>query len=246
MHSALFTVLSLLQILWMASPAEAGYTLIQQPAANDPMQVHIYELDNGLQVYLTANREEPRFYAEIIVRAGSKHDPQDATGIAHYLEHMLFKGSRQGTLDFEAEKEHLDRIEALYEEHFSETDPERRIALYAQINEANQLAAQYAIPNELDRLYTAMGERALNAHTWLEETVYKVDLPSNRLAHWAKVEAERFHQPVFRLFQTELETVYEEKNRSMDNKDRVIRKAVQQQLYKSIPIAIQRLVPSSI
>ena len=93
MHSALFTVLSLLQILWMASPAEAGYTLIQQPAANDPMQVHIYELDNGLQVYLTANREEPRFYAEIIVRAGSKHDPQDATGIAHYLEHMLFKGA---------------------------------------------------------------------------------------------------------------------------------------------------------
>ncbi|MEE2627131.1 MAG: insulinase family protein, partial [Candidatus Latescibacterota bacterium] len=142
MHSALFTVLFLLQVLWMASPAEAGYTLIQQPAANDPMQVHIYELDNGLQVYLTANREEPRFYAEIIVRAGSKHDPKDATGIAHYLEHMLFKGSRQlGTLDFEAEKEHLDRIEALYEEHFSETDPERRIALYAQINEANQRAA---------------------------------------------------------------------------------------------------------
>ena len=236
MHSALLTVLFLLQILWMASPAEAGYTLIQQPAANDPMQVHIYELDNGLQVYLTANREEPRFYAEIIVRAGSKHDPQNATGIAHYLEHMLFKGSRQlGTLDFKAEKEHLDHIEALYEEHFSETDPERRIALYTQINEANQRAAQYAIPNELDRLYTAMGERALNAHTWLEETVYKVDLPSNRLAHWAKVEAERFHQPVFRLFQTELETVYEEKNRSMDNKDRVIRKAVQQQLYKKHP-----------
>ena len=108
------------------TPAEAGYTLIQQPASNDPMQVHIYELDNGLQVYLTTNREEPRFYAEIIVRAGSKHDLQDATGIAHYLEHMLFKGSRQlGTLDFEAEKEHLDSIEALYEEHFSETDPER-------------------------------------------------------------------------------------------------------------------------
>ena len=114
MYSALYTAFLLLQILWIARPAEAGYTLVQQPASNDPMQVHIYELDNGLQVYLTANREEPRFYAEIIVRAGSKHDPQDATGIAHYLEHMLFKGSRQlGTLDFEAEKEHLERIEAL-------------------------------------------------------------------------------------------------------------------------------------
>ena len=148
MFSALYTALFLFQMLWIAHPAEADYTLIQQPASNDPMKVHIYELDNGLQVYLTANREEPRFYAEIIIRAGSKHDPQDATGIAHYLEHMLFKGSRKiGTLNFEAEKEHLERIEALYEEHFNEINPERRDALYAQINEANQLAAQYAIPN---------------------------------------------------------------------------------------------------
>ena len=220
----------------MPENALARHKLLQGPAADDPMQVHIYQLDNGLQVYLTANREEPRFYAEIVVRAGSKHDPQDATGIAHYLEHMLFKGSRQmGTLDFEKEKVHLDRIEALYEQHFLETDPEKRAEIYAQINAENQLAAQYAIPNELDRLYTGMGERALNAHTWVEETVYKVDLPANRLEQWAKVEAERFHQPVFRLFQTELETVYEEKNRSMDNKDRVIRKAVQEQLYKNHP-----------
>ena len=108
-----------------------------------------------------------------------------------------------------------------------ETDPEKRAEIYAQINAENQLAAQYAIPNELDRLYTGMGERALNAHTWVEETVYKVDLPANRLEQWAKVEAERFHQPVFRLFQTELETVYEEKNRSMDDKDRVILTAMQ-------------------
>ena len=223
-------------LFFMPENALAGHKLLQGPAADDPMQVHIYQLDNGLQVYLTANREEPRFYAEIVVRAGSKHDPQDATGIAHYLEHMLFKGSRQmGTLDFEKEKVHLDRIEALYEQHFLETDPEKRAEIYAQINAENQLAAQYAIPNELDRLYTGMGERALNAHTWVEETVYKVDLPANRLEQWAKVEAERFHQPVFRLFQTELETVYEEKNRSMDDKDRVIRKAVQEQLYKSHP-----------
>jgi len=231
-----FAILFLASLFLVPATVQAGHKLIQRPLPDDPMQVHIYQLDNGLQVYLTSNSEEPRFYAEIIVRAGSKHDPQDATGIAHYLEHMLFKGSRQmGTLDYEKEKVHLDRIEALYEQHFSETDPEKRAQIYAQINEENQLAAQYAIPNELDRLYTGMGERALNAHTWVEETVYKVDLPANRLEHWAKVEAERFHQPVFRLFQTELETVYEEKNRSMDNKDRVIRKAVQEQFYKSHP-----------
>ena len=227
-------------VLAEALPAE--YKLLHGPDPKDPMAAHIYQLDNGLTVYLTQNSEEPRFYAEIAVRAGSKHDPQDATGIAHYLEHMLFKGSKKiGTLDYEKEQVHLDRIEALYEQHFSETDPEKRAAIYAQINAENQLAAAYAIPNELDRLYTAMGESGLNAHTWVEETVYKVELPANRLAQWAKIEAERFHDPVFRLFQTELETVYEEKNRSLDNKGRVIRKAVQEQFYKVHPYRVTTL-----
>ena len=228
--------------LALAEALPAEYKLLHGPDPKDPMQAHIYQLDNGLTVYLTQNKEEPRFYAEIAVRAGSKHDPQDATGIAHYLEHMLFKGSQKiGTLDYEKEKVHLDRIEALYEQHFGETDPEKRAAIYAQINAENQLAAAYAIPNELDRLYTAMGERGVNAHTWVEETVYKVELPANRLAQWAKTEAERFHEPVFRLFQTELETVYEEKNRSLDNKGRVIRQAVQEQFYKVHPYRVTTL-----
>ena len=228
--------------LALAEALPAEYKLLHGPDPKDPMQAHIYQLDNGLTVYLTQNKEEPRFYAEIAVRAGSKHDPQDATGIAHYLEHMLFKGSQKiGTLDYEKEKVHLDRIEALYEQHFGETDPEKRAAIYAQINAENQLAAAYAIPNELDRLYTAMGERGVNAHTWVEETVYKVELPANRLAQWAKTEAARFHEPVFRLFQTELETVYEEKNRSLDNKGRVIRQAVQEQFYKVHPYRVTTL-----
>jgi predicted Zn-dependent peptidase len=217
-------------------PVQADYTLVLPPRHDDPMKVHVYRLDNGLTVYLSENHQEPRFYAEILVRAGSKHDPTDATGIAHYLEHMLFKGSgRIGTLDYESEKKHLDRIVALYEEHFNERFEPRRQEIYAEINREAQAAAKFAIPNELDRLYTAMGERALNAHTSLEETVYKVDLPSNRFDHWAKVESERFVDPVFRLFQTELETVYEEKNRSMDDKGRVIRAAVARQLYKTHP-----------
>ena len=231
-----------LVFLALAEALPAEYNLLHGPDPQDPMQAHIYQLDNGLTIYLTQNKEEPRFYAEIAVRAGSKHDPQDATGIAHYLEHMLFKGSQKiGTLDYEQEKVHLDRIEVLYEQHFGETDPEKRAAIYAQINDENQRAAAYAIPNELDRLYTAMGERGLNAHTWVEETVYKVELPANRLAHWAKTEAERFHEPVFRLFQTELETVYEEKNRALDNKGRVIRQAVQEQLYKVHPYRVTTL-----
>ena len=225
-----------LAVLATALPVPAEYTLVHPPRTDDPMRVHVYRLDNGLRVYLSENHQEPRFYAEILVRAGGKHDPSDATGIAHYLEHMLFKGSgRIGTLDYESEKNHLDRIVELYEEHFGEQFEPRRQEIYAEINREAQAAAQYAIPNELVRMYTAMGERALNAHTSVEETVYKVDLPANRFDHWAKVESERFADPVFRLFQTELETVYEEKNRSMDDKGRVIRAAVARQLYKNHP-----------
>ena len=226
-----------LAILLLATPALATYRLISGPAADDPMQVRVYQLDNGLTVYLTANPLEPRFHAEIVVRAGSKHDPDDLTGMAHYMEHMLFKGtSRLGTLDYEAEKEHLDRIQDLYDERFVETDPERRAELYRQINDTAQLAARYAIPGELDRLYTSMGERGFNAGTSFEYIMYRVDLPANRLHQWARIEADRFHDPVFRLFQTELETVYEEMNmRVIDNRDALLRNAVNALLYLNHP-----------
>jgi len=227
---------TLLCCAWLALPAQAAYRLVQAPVPADPMQVHIFQLDNGLTVYLTENHQEPRFYAEIAVRAGSKHDPPEATGIAHYLEHMLFKGTtRMGTLDFEKEKPHLERIEALYEEHFAQTDPEKRKEIYARINQENQLASQYAIPNEIDRLYSTIGGDS-NAGTWADGTTYLVDLAANRLRQWAAVESERFARPVFRLFQPELEIVYEEMNkRYHDDKDQIISDAVDRLLFKNHP-----------
>src|SRR5256885_16830996 len=125
-------------------PALAGLQRLNQPNPKDPMAVQIYQLDNGLTVYLTQNHETPRFEAQIAVRAGSKQDPAESTGLAHYLEHMLFKGTTKvGTLDYEKEKPHLDRITGLYEKHFHETDAEKRKAIYAEINQESQLAAQY-------------------------------------------------------------------------------------------------------
>ncbi|NKB32573.1 MAG: hypothetical protein GKR91_05695 [Pseudomonadales bacterium] len=220
--------------------ANLGYTRINEPNEDDPLDAHIYELDNGLRVYLTENHEEPRFYAEIAVRAGSKHDPADGTGLAHYLEHLLFKGNQNlGTLDYAAEKPYLDEIVDLYEEHFSEIDEGRRAEIYSEINRAAQLAAEYAVPNEIDKLYNSMGGSGLNAHTWYEETVYKVGLPANRLQQWAEIESDRFVNPVFRLFHTELETVYEEKNRTLDNGDRIIGTAIDELLYKVHPYGQQ-------
>ena len=230
-------LLALATLLCLTRPGLAETKLIQEPDPSDPMRVSVYRLDNGLLVYLTENHQQPRFRAEIAVRAGSMHDPDDCTGIAHYLEHMLSKGTDEiGTIDYEAERVHLDSIEALYERHWLAAGrPAERGAIYALIQEQSQLAARYAIPRELDMLYEELGATGRNAHTWVEETVYKVDLPANRLEHWARIESERFSSPVFRLFQTELEAVYEEKNRSLDNGDRMIREAVDRVLYKVHP-----------
>ena len=235
-----FSCLIALTILaWMA-PAVAGYKRINKPNPADPSNVEIYQLDNGLRVYLTENHEKPEFYAELVVRAGYKHDPPETTGLAHYLEHLLFKGTQQmGTIDWQKEKVHIDRIEEFYEQRFRESDPEKRDAIYAKINVESQQASQYAIPNEVDRLYQSMGTTYVNAHTWFEETVYKVGLPSNRLEQWAAIESERYQNPVYRLFQPELEIVYEEKNRAMDNKDRIINEILDRAVFKVHPYGQQ-------
>src|SRR5256885_4057244 len=240
-----FILPAVLALILTAGPtaALAGFKRINQPNPKDPMAVQIHQLDNGLTVYLTENHETPGFEAKIAVRAGSKQDPAESTGLAHYLEHMLFKGTtRLGTLDYEKEKPHLDLIIELYEKHFHETDPEKRKAIYAEINRESQKAAQFEIPNEMDKLYKAMGEEGLNAHTWHEETVYQVNLPANRLGQWALIESERFQHPVFRLFQPELEIVYEEKNQTLDNKDAIIQFAVNKLLFKRHPYGQQTTI----
>ena len=220
-----------------SSDVNLAYRRINRPDPADLMDVAIFQLDNGLTVYLTENHEEPRFYAEVVARVGAKNDPEDVTGLAHYLEHLLFKGTQElGTIDYEKEKPHLDRITQLYEQHFGEANPEKRKEIYVQINAESQLAAQYTVPNELNKLYTSMGASSTNAGTSQELTVYQVNLPSNRLQQWAKIESHRlFGTPVFRLFHTELEIVYDEKNRSLDNKDRLIRDAVYELVYKKHP-----------
>ena len=228
-----------LSLLTSCSPTGKPDTASSQTNQSS-MQVLQKTLDNGLTVYLSPNAEEPRFYAEIITRAGSKHDPSTNTGLAHYLEHLLFKGTRSfGTENFAEEEPLLRQISELYEQRAAEKNETKRDEIYRQINTLSTEASKLAIPNEMDRVYSDMGAKGLNAHTWHEETVYKIDLPANRLEHWAKIESERFAQPVFRLFHTELETVYEEKNRAIDNKHRLIYRAVNNLLFKVHPYGQQ-------
>ncbi|PRP95023.1 Protease 3 precursor [Enhygromyxa salina] len=189
---------------------------LDAPLDGDEMGVTVHRLTNGMTVYISTDRQKPRFTSWIAVRTGSRNDPADSTGLAHYLEHMLFKGTDEyGTLDAEAEREHLERTEQLYAE-LRQADEGRRAEIFAEIDAHNQAMAEYAVPNEFSRMYSALGVEGINAFTSDEVTAYIADVPSNRLEAWARVEAERFADPVFRLFYTELEAVYEEKNLSID------------------------------
>ena len=193
-----------------------GYTY--KFVTNDPMSTRFYTLKNGLTVILSPNKKEPRIAFRVPVRTGSNTDPKDHTGLAHYLEHMLFKGTDKfGSLDWAKEKPLLDQIDNLYEQYNSNTDPEKRKAIYKQIDQVSGEAAKFAIANEYDKMMASIGSQGTNAHTWVEETVYDENIPSNGLDKLLYVQAERFCNPILRIFHTELEAVYEEKNRSLDN-----------------------------
>ncbi len=214
--------------------------VIEQPRVDDPLGVTIHRLPNGLTVYLSPNKGLPRVTAWITVRAGSKHDPADSTGMAHYLEHMLFKGTdRLGTLDYAKERVHLDAIRELYEKLFKAKGEDARKKVYAAIDAENVKAGAFSVPNEIDKFYRVIGARGLNASTSDERTTYVVDLPANRLEDWTTVESERFAAPVFRTFQSEIEAVYEEKNRAMDNAEWILSEEVERRLYKVHPYGQQ-------
>src|SRR5690349_2789632 len=193
--------------------------LIATPLPDDPTKTTIHRLSNGMTVYLSPDSQEPSIVAHVAVRAGSRNDPQQSTGLAHYLEHMLFKGtSKLGTLDYEKEKPHLARIAALYAD-LRKPGADRDKILH-EIDSETQASAEFAVPNELDQLYNRIGVTGLNAFTANDATVYISRIPKNRVAQWARIEAQRYADAVFRLFWPELEAVYEEKNRALDNPNR--------------------------
>ncbi len=166
---------------------------------NDPMQSRFYTLKNGLTVILSVNKKEPRIFSFIATRAGSNTDPRTNTGLAHYLEHMLFKGTDKfGTLDWSKEKPLLDQIDGLYEKYNKTTDTTERKKIYREIDRMSGEAAKFSIANEYDKAMASMGAQGSNAFTSYEVTAYMEDLPANALDRYLAVQAERFRQPVLR------------------------------------------------
>ena len=226
----------------MKNPQSFTYEVVK----NDKAGVRVYTLKNGLKVYLAQNKDEPRIQTYIPVRTGSNNDPADNTGLAHYLEHMIFKGtSKIGTKDWETEKKLIAQISDLYEQHKAENDPEKKKAIYKRIDEVSQEASKYSVANEYDKLISSLGAKGTNAHTWLNETVYKNNIPANELEKWMIVEKERFSELVLRLFHTELEAVYEEFNRAQDNDGRIVNTELMRTLFPTTPYGQQTTIGKS-
>lgn len=209
----------------------------------DPMQTRIYTLPNGLKIYLSVNKEQPRIQTYIAVRTGSRNDPAETTGLAHYLEHLMFKGSKIfGTTDAAKEKPYLDDIERRYEHYRTVTDPTERKRLYHEIDSVSQIAAQYFIPNEYDKLMASIGANGTNAYTSNDVTCYVEDIPANEVDNWARIQADRFQNMVIRGFHTELEAVYEEYNIHLSNDGDKVWNALGTKLFPTHPYGTQTTI----
>ena len=210
---------------------------------DDPMKTRIYTLKNGLKVYLSVNDEKPRIQTFIAVRTGSKNDPAETTGLAHYLEHLMFKGTdKYGVTDPKAEAPLLADIEARYEKYRTLTDPEERRQAYHEIDSVSQLAAKYFIPNEYDKMMSMIGAEGTNANTWHDRTCYVEDIPSNQVEAWLKIEADRFKNMTIRGFHTELEAVYEEYNIYLADDDEKVYDAMMTKLFPTHPYGTQTTI----
>ncbi len=222
-----------------------NHTLLKE-IPNDPFAVQEYTLRNGMKLFMSINPNEPRINTQIAVRAGSKQDPRETTGLAHYMEHMLFKGtSKIGTLNWEEEAQLLEKIADLFEKHRHSKEEEERKNLYQEIDQLSNKAAHLVAPNEYDKLTTAIGAKNTNAYTWVEQTVFLNDIPSNELERWMRLESERFRMMALRLFHTELETVYEEFNISQDRDFRKVNKAIREVLFPNHPYGTQTTIGSA-
>ena len=214
-----------------------------QTVPGDATQTRIYTLDNGLKVYFSVNKEKPRIQTYIAVRTGSKNDPAETTGLAHYLEHLMFKGTKKfGTNNPEAEKPLLDDITKRYEEYRTIKDPALRKQKYHEIDSVSQLAAKYFIPNEYDKLMATIGAEGTNAFTSYDVTCYTEDIPSNEIENWAKIQSDRFQNMVIRGFHTELEAVYEEYNIGLSSDENKCFDALMAKAFPNHPYGTQTVI----
>ena len=233
----------MLFVLFAGTVSAQKYSYKTYP--NDPLGVREYTLDNGLKVFMSVYKDAPKVQTYIAVRAGSRNDPHETTGLAHYLEHMMFKGTQKlGTTDWEKEKVLIQKIEDLFEAYRMFDDQATRAAIYHKIDSLSYEASKIAVANEYDKAMTAIGSTGTNAFTSNDYTMYVENIPNNQIETWCEVQADRFQNLVLRLFHTELETIYEEKNMSLTKDNRKANEAMFAALFPHHPYGNQTTLGS--
>lgn len=235
------TLLLLAALLPLGAFAQKSYHY--ETVAGDMMHSRIYTLDNGLKVYMSVNRETPRLQTFIAVKTGSRNDPAETTGLAHYLEHLMLKGTTHfGSSNVAAEAPLLDSIESRFEQYRYITDPALRRKAYHEIDSVSQVAAQYNIPNEYDKMMASIGSQGSNAYTSNDVTCYVENIPANEIETWARIQADRFKNMVIRGFHTELEAVYEEYNIGLADDGEKEWVALSKKLFPNHPYGTQTTI----
>ncbi|NDW18882.1 insulinase family protein [Dysgonomonas sp. 216] len=195
-----------------------------------------FKLPNGLSVFVYEDETATEVFGQVVFNVGAKDEPSNYTGLAHYLEHVLFKGTEKiGALNWEKEKPVYEQIIQKYDERASETDPVKREEIDKEINKLTVEAAKYGLTNEFAALTEGMGGIGLNAGTSYDYTVYYNKFPPSQVYKWLDLNSERLINPVFRAFQTELETVYEEYNRMMNNPSRQLSNFLFKSIFENHP-----------
>jgi predicted Zn-dependent peptidase len=195
------------------------------PAAMESLEERVVEatLENGMKVLLLPRHQSPTVSLSMRFLVGSAQEEDGKSGLAHLLEHMLFKGtSTLGTKDFRAERPLREKIESVAGELDRERlkgeagSPARIRELEKELEALQEEARRYVVKDEIDSLYTSHGARGFNASTGVDLTTYTVSLPANRLGLWARIESERLLDPVMREFYSERDVVVQERLQSYD------------------------------
>ncbi len=222
MNSRFFILFLLLWAQACAPPGQPAPAV--GPEGTQPtLDVREYTLDNGLRLLVLPRPGVPIASFVVQYQIGGVNEKPGNTGIAHFLEHLLFKGTTSlGTRDFGSESLYLQQMDNLFDsvlvlEDRPTPDREAISALEDQIRGLEREVSQFVISNELDQILSENGARSLNATTSLESTNYYVELPSNRAELWFVLEADRMENPVFREFFTERDVVAEERRTRLEN-----------------------------
>lgn len=204
-----------------AREAASGAASIQPYLEQVAQRISEFTLENGMKFIVMERRQAPVASFMLYAKVGAVNEPDGQTGVAHYLEHLAFKGTRRiGTSDYAAEKQLLDQMDVVFDQILAAEaagQPEKAENLKQELEALRVEATQYVEQNEYGSIVNQQGASGLNATTGAEATRYFYSLPSNKLELWMSLESERFLEPVFREFYEEKDVILEERRLRVDN-----------------------------